>query len=316
MIVIKKYILKRLVRTIFILFIVTFLSFGLMHLSPSDPAEIMLSSQGITVSQEVLEKTRIQMGLDRPFLVQYFNWMLDLFKGDMGISYSTGKSVTYELIEHMPYTVALTISSIALTLLVSIPLGILTAIHKNKFIDYFIRVTTFVGNSLPNFFVALILLLIFALKLRILPVLSESGMMSIVLPTLALSISMISKYIRQIRAAVIEELDKGYVTGFYSRGIKKAIIYKNVLKNIMVTVLTLLGLSIGSLLGGAVIIENIFVWPGLGSLALNAIKLKDYPLIQGYVVWMVIIFVVINFIIDLLYAVIDPRITKDRGESR
>lgn len=254
------------------------------------------------------------MGLDKPFFIQYLNWMGNLFKGDMGTSYSTGKAVVSELLEHMPYTIALTCTSILVTLLISIPLGFISAIKENKFIDYLIRITTFIGNSMPNFLIAIILLLIFALKLRVLPVLSESGIQSIILPTLALSIVMISKYIRQIRAAIIEELNKEYVIGFYARGLKKSIIYKNILKNIMITVLTLVGLSIGSLLGGVVIIENIFVWPGLGSLALTAIKAKDYPLIQGYVVWMVLIFAIINFTIDLLYAVIDPRITKDGGQ--
>ncbi|WP_322007170.1 ABC transporter permease [Clostridium butyricum] len=176
-----------------------------------------------------------------------------------------------------------------------------------------IRVCTFIGNSIPGFFVGLILLFVFALKLRILPVLSESGIKSIILPSVTLAISMSSRYIRQIREVVMEELDKGYVKGAYSRGVPQwKIIYRHVFRNILITVITLIGLSVGSLLGGSAIVENIFVWPGLGSLALNAVKARDYPLVQGYVMWTAIIFVIINLIVDFIYGILDPRTIKNR----
>nr|WP_241393664.1 ABC transporter permease [Clostridium butyricum] len=207
----------------------------------------------------------------------------------------------------------LTLSSIIITLLISIPLGILCALKKNSLTDYIIRVCTFVGNSIPGFFVGLILLFVFALKLRILPVLSESGIKSIILPSVTLAISMSSRYIRQIREVVMEELDKDYVKGAYSRGVPQwKIIYRHVLRNILIIVITLIGLSVGSLLGGSAIIENIFVWPGLGSLALNAVKARDYPLVQGYVMWTAIIFIIINLIVDFIYGILDPRTIKNR----
>ena len=269
-----KYIFKRVVGVIPILIIISFVSFGLMNLAPGDPAEAILTSQGAVVTSEVLESTRVEMGLDKPFLVQYLNWMKNCLKGDFGISYSTGVSVKEEL-----------------------------------FIDYIIRTISFIGNSIPGFFLALILLLVFSLKLRWFPILSESGIKSIILPSITLAIPMISKYIRQIRVVVIEELEKDYVRGARSRGISEAgILYFNVLKNIMITIITLVGFSIGSLMGGSAVIEAIFVWPGIGSLALNAIFNRDYPVIQGYVLWMAIIFVLINLITDLLYKFIDPRI--------
>lgn len=284
-----------------------------MYLSPSDPAEMMLNSQGIPVSEEVLETTREELGLNKPFVEQYIDWVSNMLKGDMGTSYSTKRSVALELKEHMPYTAVLALFSMVLTLAVSIPLGIICALKKNTFTDYIIRTCTFVGNSVPGFFAGLILLFIFALKLRMLPVLSESGIKSVILPSATLAISMSSRYIRQIRGVVIDELEKDYVKGAYSRGIPQwKIIYNHVFKNIMITVITLSGLSLGSLLGGSAIVENIFVWPGLGSLALNAVKVRDYPLIQGYVILTSLIFIMINLIVDLLYGLLDPRTIKNR----
>lgn len=311
MINIVKYILKRIIGIIPILILISFVSFSLMNLASGDPAEIMLTSQGTVATPELLQSVREDMGLDKPFINQYFKWLSSVIRGDLGKSYSTGIDVSEELKEHLPYTMILTISSILLTLIVSIPLGIISAVKKDKFIDYIIRWFTFIGNSIPGFFLAIILLLIFSLKLKLLPILSESGAKSIILPTITLSVSMISKYIRQIRAVVIEELEKDYVKGARSRGVKDSIIlYRNVLKNIMVIIITLTGLSIGSLMGGTAVVESIFVWPGIGSLVLTAISNRDYPIIQGYVLWMAVIFIIINLIADLLYKIVDPRIRE------
>lgn len=304
-----RYIFKRFIGVIPILIIISFVSFELMNLAPGDPAEAILTSQGAVVTADVLESTRIEMGLDKPVFQQYLNWMKNCLKGDFGISYSTGLLVKEELLNHLPYTIALTASAMIITMIISIPLGIISAVRKDKFIDYIIRTMSFIGNSVPGFFLALILLLVFSLKLRWFPILSESGFKSIILPSITLAIPMISKYIRQIRVVVIEELEKDYVKGARSRGINElGILYFNVLKNIMITIITLISLSIGSLMGGTAVIESIFVWPGIGSLALNAISNRDYPVIQGYVLWMAIIFVLVNLITDLLYRVIDPRI--------
>lgn len=293
------------------LIIVSFISFALMNLSSGDPAEIMLSSQGSVVTPQLLESVREDMGLNQPFVTQYLNWLKNIIHGDFGTSYASGRSVIVEMNEHLPYTIKLAGSAMIITLIVSIPLGILSAVKKDKFIDKFIRLFTFVGNSIPGFLLALILLLVFSLKLKLLPILSESGAKSIILPSVTLAFAMTSKYIRQIRTAVIEELDKGYVKGARSRGIKESVIlYKDVLKNIMITVITLTGLSIGSLMGGTAVVESIFVWPGVGSLALSAIANRDYPIIQAYVLWMSVMFIIINLITDLLYKIIDPRVRE------
>ena len=304
-----RYIAKRLLHLIPILLGITLLTFGLMYLSPSDPAERRLVAQGVLVSEEVLEATRIKMGLNRPFIIQYGTWMRNMLKGDMGTSYMTGRPVITELTVHMPYTIILTLSSIILTLAFSIPLGILAAIKHNRWVDYIIRFFTFIGTSIPSFFLSLLLIFVFALKMKLLPVLGKNDFRSLILPTITLSTSMASKYIRQVRAAILDELEKDYVMGARSRGIKEnAILFKNVLKNAMLTIITLIGLSIGSLMGGTAIVESIFVWPGLGKLVVDAIAQRDYPLIQGYVIWMAIIFVIVNLLTDISYRILDPRV--------
>ena len=289
------------------------LSFALMYLSPSDPAERMLTAQGVPAAPEVLQTMRMKMGLDQPFLTQYVNWMGNIVYGNMGISYMTGRPVFTELSIHLPHTIALALSSITLTLVLSIPLGLLAAIKQNKVTDYGIRFCTFIGTSIPGFFLSLLLIFLFAIKLRVLPVLGDNTVTSIILPTVTLSVGMASKYIRQIRAAVLEELEKDYVQGARSRGVKEGVIlYSHVLKNAMLTIVTMIGLSIGSLMGGTTIVESIFVWPGVGKLVIDAIAQRDYPLIQGYVVWMALIFVVINLLTDLSYRLLDPRVRLSR----
>lgn len=292
---------------------ITLLTFGIMHLSPSDPAERLLTSQGMAAAPEVLKEMHLKMGLDKPFLVQYALWLKNMLSGDMGTSYMTGRPVFTELSIHLPPTIALAASSILLTLVVSIPLGILAAVRQNKWTDYLIRFCTFIGTSIPGFFLSLLLIFVFSLKLKLLPVVGNNGVMSILLPTVTLSVAMTSKYIRQVRAAVLGELEKEYVKGARSRGVKEGVIlFSNVLKNALLTIVTLIGLSIGSLLGGTAIVENIFVWPGLGKLVIEAIGQRDYPLLQGYVVWMALIFVVVNLLTDLSYRLLDPRVKLSR----
>lgn len=311
MISIVKYIFKRIIGIIPILIIVSFISFALLNLGGGDPAEIILTSQGTVVTPELLASVRADMGLDKPFFTQYISWVNNVIHGNLGTSYATGLSVVQELKEHLPYTLKLTVSSMILTLIVSIPLGIISAVKKDKFTDSIISLFTFIGNSIPGFFLALILLLVFSLRLKWLPILSESGIKSLILPSITLSVAMTSKYIRQIRLVVIDELQKGYVKGARSRGVKEnTILYINVLKNTMITVITLTGLSIGSLLGGTAVVESIFVLPGIGSLVLTAISNRDYPIIQGYVLWMAVIFVIVNLITDLLYRLFDPRVRE------
>ena len=284
-----------------------------MQTSKTDSVDLMYQDAGNVASQEVKDQIRKELGLDKPILVQYFTWLGNVLKGDMGVSYVMKKPVFTEFMKRLPNTIILTISSILVTFVISVPLGILSAINQNKFTDYIIRFFSFVGNSLPGFFVSLILIYIFSLKLNLLPVMGNNGFKSLVLPTLTLSIAMSAKYTRQIRASVLEELNKEYVMGLRSRGVKeKRILYVNVLKVSLLTVVTLLGLSIGSLLGGTAIVESIFMWDGVGKLAVDAINMMDYPIIQAYIIWMAVIFVLINLITDILYNYLDPRIRMSK----
>ena len=305
----KKYIGRRLLQLIPVLLGITFLSFAMMRLAGSDTVTEMYGDKG-AVSQQIIDAKRAELGLDQPFLVQYGSWLKGLLTGDMGVSYVSGKNVFQTFVSKLPATLVLTALSIVATVEISIPLGILAAVKHDRFTDYFLRVFSFVGNSLPNFFVALLLMQLFSIKWKLLPVISKgTTVQSAILPTLTLAIAMSAKYMRQVRAAVLEELNKDYVLGAKARGVRSGVtLWKSVLKSSMLTIVTLLALSIGSLLGGTAIIESIFMWDGVGKLAVDSITMRDYPMIQAYVVWMAIIYVMVNLITDILYHVLDPRI--------
>ena len=305
----KKYVLQRIVQLIPILIGITFLSFAMMRIAGSDAIYELYGDKG-AVSQEIIDAKRAELGLDQPFLTQYLAWLGGFLTGDMGISYISGRDVFQTFISKLPATLLLTALSIAVTVLISIPLGVLAALRHDRWIDYLLRIFSFIGNSLPNFFVALLLMQLFAIRFSLFPVIADGvNLSSAVMPTLTLAIAMSAKYMRQVRATVLEELNKDYVLGAKARGIRgRVIVWKNVLKSSMLTILTLLALSIGSLLGGTAIIESIFMWDGVGKLAVDAITMRDYPLIQAYVVWMALIYVLVNLITDLLYRFLDPRI--------
>lgn len=306
----KKYIIKRLLQLIPILFGITLLTFVLMHTSSVDAVDMMEQNTGMAWTEEQKAAVREELGLDKSVPVQYLNWVGNMLKGDMGTSYISGQPVLQMFLKKLPMTIYLTITSVLLTIALSIPLGILSAVRKNKFTDYFIRILSFIGNSMPGFFVALLLMYLFSLKLGWFPVMGNGqGWKSIVLPTLTLAIAMSAKYTRQIRATVLEELKKDYVVGARARGIReRKILVGSVLKASMLTIVTLLSLSIGSLLGGTAIVESIFMWDGVGKMAVDAILTRDYPVIQVYVVWMAMIYVMVNLVTDIIYHYLDPRI--------
>lgn len=305
----KKYIGKRLLQLFPVLLGVTFLSFAMMRAAGSDAITELYGDKG-AVAQEIIDAKRAELGLDQPFLVQYGTWLRGLLTGDMGVSYVSGKNVFDTFVSKLPATLLLTCLSIVATVVISIPLGIWAAVRQDRFVDYFLRFFSFIGNSLPNFFVALLLMQLFSIKWKLLPVISNGTTLGgAILPTLTLAIAMSAKYLRQVRATVLEELGKDYVLGAKARGVRESVtLWKSVLKSAMLTIITLLALSIGSLLGGTAIIESIFMWDGVGKLAVDSITMRDYPLIQAYVVWMAIIYVVVNLITDILYHVLDPRI--------
>lgn len=305
-----KYIGKRLLQLIPILIGITFLSFAMMRIAGSDAVEEMYTARGTVVSEEVMQEKREELGLDRPFLVQYGSWLIGILHGDMGKSYVSGKDVFSSFISKLPATLLLSALSLGLTVLISIPLGILAAVRRGRMTDKILRGLSFLGNAMPGFFVAMVLMQIFGLKLNLLPVISTGvNLRSAILPALTLAISMSAKYLRQVRAAVLEELNKDYIKGLKSRGISdRIILWKNVMRPASLTIITLLALSIGSLLGGTAIIESIFMWDGVGKLAVDAINMRDYPMILAYVMWLAIIYVLINLATDLISHFLDPRI--------
>ncbi|MCI7227668.1 MAG: ABC transporter permease [Lachnospiraceae bacterium] len=304
------YVLKRMIQLIPILFAITFLSYGMMRIAGSDVVTQKMENTGTVVSDEVLNAEREQLGLDKPFLTQYAVWLGKLLRGDMGNSYVSGKPVFATFISKLPATLLLTAVSIVMTIIISVPLGVLAAVKQNRVTDYVIRFFSFIGNSLPNFFVSLILMYVLAIRLRWFPVIAKDvSLKSVAMPAITLAIAMSAKYLRQVRATVLDELSKDYVAGARARGIRFSVtLWRSVMKASLVTIITLLMLSVGNLLGGTAIVESIFMWDGVGKMAVDAISMRDYPIIQAYVMWMAIIYVAVNLLTDLSYRFLDPRI--------
>lgn len=292
---------------------ITFLSFVLSYLSPGDPAQIMLNNQGVKASEEALAEARHEMGLDEPMIVQYGRWLADLCRGDMGTSYKSNRPVVRELSEKIPGTLILTVTALALTMLLAIPIGTLCAWYADGWLDMLVRAVTYLFASLPSFFLALLLMYFLSLKLKLFPVIGELSLTGLVMPVLCLALTLAAWYIRQVRAIILKEMAEPYVEGLKARGVPEGkIIFGHVLRNCRVAMLTLIGISFGSMLGGTTIVESIFSWPGVGKLAVDAITARDYPVIQGYVVWMAVIYLLINFIIEMLYPLLDSRVGRRR----
>ena len=300
---------RRCAQFIPVFFGITVLSFTLIHLAPSDPVSVRLSLGGIAVDPTVAAQMRTEMGLDRPLPIQYGDWLMRFLHGDMGISYRSDRPVAAMLLQALPYTLAIAASAMLLTLLISLPLGIAIAAYRNSALDCIVRFLTFIGNAVPSFIVGILLMFLFSYQLGWIPVLAGNSLIGMVLPTAALALIMSARYIRQIRAATLDELAKDYIIGLRARGItERRILFGNVLKNIMGVVVTLTAISVGSLLGGVVIIETLFSRPGVGSLLMTAINSRDYPVIQAAVVWMVLAYFVVNLLADLSYRRFNPRV--------
>ncbi len=310
----KRELAKRLLQIIIVLFGISFLTFALTYLAPGDPVRAMYAASGTIPSEEIMEQTREALGLNEPFLTQYVNWLTNCLHGDFGTSYAFSKPVSQLLLARLWPTMKLALVSLALMLVVSVPLGILSATHQGGVADYLVRGLSFLGVSMPNFWVGLMLMYIFAVQLGVLPVVSAGqGWKQLVLPAVTLAFAMASKYTRQVRTAFLEELNQDYVVGARCRGIRESVIlWRHVLPNSILPLITMLGLSFGSLLGGTAVVEVIFSYPGLGSLAVSAITSMDYSLIQGYVLWIALIYMVVNLLVDISYGFLDPRTREKR----
>ena len=311
-----KYVLGRLLFLVPIMLILSFFVFALTFLSPSDPVTLKYSRMGEIPDPALIEQAKEEMGLNDPFMVQYGRWLKNAVHGDLGKSFKTGKPVWETMAARIPNTLKLTGATLLLTVLFAVPLGILSAVNQNRFIDYLIRLISFFGVSMPSFWVGFLLMYLFGVKLKLLPVVGSGDLRHLILPTLALAFWMVSLYIRRVRGSMLEEMNKDYLNGGLARGLtKRKIIFSQILPNSLLSVITMFGMSVGSLMGGATIVETIFEWKGVGKMAVDAISLKDFPVIQCYILWMAVIYVVVNLAVDLLYRFLDPRIRLEGGHK-
>lgn len=308
----NKRFMKNALQIIIVLFGISFFTFSLTYLSPGDPAEIMLTECGHIPTPELLAQTRAELGLDKPFVEQYGSWCYSVLQGDMGKSYSLKILVTEKIRQAFLPTLNLSLLALFFMLIISLPLGMLAAVKKDKWQDYIVRMFTFIGISIPSFWLGLIFLSIFGVMLKWVSVSGgKTDFKSMILPALTIALAMSSKYTRQVRHIFLEELEKSYVAGARMRGIKETVIlWRHVLPNAMLPLITLLGLSLGSLLGGTAVVEIIYNWPGMGTMAIKAISYRDYPLIQAYVLLIALIYLIITMLVDFSYKYLDSRIKE------
>ena len=312
-----KYILKRLLSASVTLFFVSFIAFALVNIIPADPAEVALRVNDTTPSPEAIEEIRLELGLDRPFLVRYTDWLISSVQGDFGISYTnTNRLVSEELARSFPYTLKLAGLSLILLVCVSIPMGVLSAVYKDHWFDRIVRVFIFASTAMPNFWLAFILIWVFSINLYWLPSSGATTFSHFILPSVTLCMAYVATYIRLIRNSMLDSMNHNYVAYARARGIsERSVIWKHLLKNSLQTSMTALGIGIVRLIAGTVVIESIFAIPGLGRLALAAIFNRDYPIIQAYILVMGSLFVVSNLLIDILHTVVDPRLKSGAKNS-
>jgi peptide/nickel transport system permease protein len=301
------FILKRVLQAVFVLLVVTLFVSYAVRLS-GDPA-LMLSQGAGSVTEQDLKNIRAGLGLDRPFLVQYVDFVRGIVVGDFGNSFMGGTPVRGLLADALPATLSLAFVSLLLSVLVSVPLGIHAAVNKGRGVDQFIRIVSLVGLSFPNFWLAIMLVLLLSISFQLLPPSGWDGPLSLVMPALTMAIILSATNVRLVRTAMLETLSSQYITVARSKGLsERVVLYKHALRNCAIPLITYIGLQFGNLIGGIVVVEKVFNWPGLGTLAFDAISGRDYPVLQGTVTVLALIIVVVNLLVDLAYGLVDPRI--------
>ncbi len=308
----KKYIIRRLLLVIPMLFAISFIAFLLINFMPSDPAEVALRVNGIVPTDQAIEAMRVQLGLDKPFFIRYFNWLIDCMHLNFGVSYAnTSKTVLSEIVRCLPQTLKLGGFSLAIVVCVSVPIGVLSAVYKNSFFDKIIRILVFVGSSMPSYLIGIVLIYFLGVKLRLLPTGGATTFKHFIMPAIALSLSEISTYVRLIRSSMLDNMNENYVFYGKVRGLKnKTIILKHVLKNSLKSCMNAFGMSVAYFIAGAFVIENLFAIPGVGRLCVTSIFNRDYPMIQAYILLMGVMFVFCNLIVDIVQVFIDPRMKR------
>ena len=311
-----RYAAKRLLWLIPVMLLISFITFFLMYLSPGDPARIFLSQGGDVPSAEAVAELSEKLGLNRPVWEQYGSWLVNVLHGNLGTSIFTGNPVIQEIATYFPNTLRLTLLGMVLTMALSVPVGILLAVRENGILDHLVRGICFMLGSLPGFFAAFLLVYILGVRLRWLPTVSSGSSRGIWIPALTLMFTLSPGYIRQIRAAVIQELSEPYIRMARARGLReRMILYGGALRSVFPSLFTIMGMGIGRLLGGTAIIEIVCTYQGLGRLAVNSITNRDYPLMQGFVLMMAMVYVWVNLAADLLHAWSDPRVRQKLVEE-
>lgn len=304
-----RFVLARLASLAPVLLGLSVVTFLLLRLDPVDPAVAYLRAVQAPPTDEAVAAVRVELGLDRPVAIQYWDWLNRASRLDLGVSYLTRRPVLDELLYHLPATLQLVGASLLLTVLVSVPLGVLSALHKNGFADHACRFFCFVGASVPSFWLGFLLIHLFAVNLGWLPAMGRGGPANMILPTFTLSFTYISLFIRLIRAGMLDNLHQRFVLYARARGVRERwVIGRHVVRHSLIPLVTALGMCAGNLIGASAIAESVFAWPGVALFAVKAILNRDLPMVQGYLLMMSSVFVLCNLMVDVLYAWIDPRI--------
>lgn len=301
-----KYVLKRLLLLIPVMIGVTFIVFGIMYLTPGSPAKIRLGEMAKPEQIEALEK---EMGLDKPFIVQYANYIKKAVTGDFGRSYLSNREVFDDVLSRFPDTLKLAIASMVIAVVIGIPVGIISATKQYSLLDSVTMVLALIGVSMPVFWLGLMLILVFSVKLGVLPSSGSSTLQHLILPAITLGLSSTAIITRMTRSSMLEIIRQDYIRTARAKGVpERIVVNKHALRNALIPVVTVVGLQFGSLLGGAVLTESVFSWPGVGNLMIDAIKKQDRPIVLACIIFISITFSVVNLGVDILYAFIDPRI--------
>ncbi len=300
-----KFIIKRIGYALIVLIVISILAFLMVRLAPGSPARILLP-QGATDEQIRLKE--IEMGLDRPLYEQYFTYMKGLLRGDLGYSYSFNRPNLELISDRLPATLLLTLAGVFVSLLISIPLGVLGGIKRGSFIDFLAIFTALLGQSMSPVWVGVLLMLVFAVWLGWLPSTGIGTWKHIIMPAVTMGLPLAAVVTRITRAGMIDVLQEDYITATYAKGLSKGkIIFKYALKNVLIPVITIVGIQIGTFLGGAIVVEQIFSWPGIGMLCMQSILNQDFQLVQSLLLVISAMFVFINLIVDVVYSFVDPR---------
>ncbi|RPK06106.1 nickel ABC transporter permease [Priestia endophytica] len=300
---------------IFMLFI-TFVSFLFIRLAPGDPVLTILNVDELSVSQEQVEMLREEMGFNKPLLVQYGYWLLNFVQLDFGQSYVTGQPVIEMILTGLPATVELTIGSMIVMLAVSIPLGSLSALYRDSWIDQISRILSIIGAAIPSFWLGLIFIDLISVRFSWLPTMGRDGLSSLILPSLTLGLAISSVYVRLLRSSLLDSLGQEFIRSARARGLSdKRIFLVHAFRHSLPPVITVFGVSLGSLIGGVVVIEVLFAYPGIGKLVVDAIRQRDYPLIQGYILIMSAVVFIVNTCVDLSYRYLNPEMKLKETES-